>query len=197
MALCGLVNIAPSVMFHSMFRNCHKTEVFDPIVNLITINMMNGFFLCKRSAKMCFHNLSVLMNTFSIITDSFISTCVNPYMVVRWFFMQSSISAESYIVSFAKAFSITISITIIYLANIRSCIIRLNPVKSSIITQSIIMLLTKIFSIMDSVTIFYFAFADFFITRITNFVESSITTKSSVMFSAKPFCKIDFTTTIY
>jgi len=163
MALCGLVNITPSVMFHSMFRKRRKFKVFDSIVKFIAINMMNNFFWMKWSTKIFFHNYSMFMNTFTIMTNSFISTCINPYIVIRRFFVQSPGFVEPIIMFMAKTLGITRVITTIYAANIRTLIIRLYSMKPSIIMQSCIVFLTKTFCIMDFIaTICRTNFCDFF-----------------------------------
>ncbi len=62
------------VMDFTMFRICKKLKVFDFVMQLIKINMMNDFRRKQRTAKMFRHHNSTSFNPFAILQDP----CISP-----------------------------------------------------------------------------------------------------------------------
>ena len=75
MALCGLVNITPSVMFHSMFRKRRKFKVFDSIV-IMSIELVPSSNKGIMVASVTFFELVIIRSVIMIDSFGLTSTAV-------------------------------------------------------------------------------------------------------------------------
>lgn len=158
MALAISMNVTFFVMFCSMFRICHDLKIRNAIVQFIAVDVMDYFIGVKKSANLFFHDKAMHKNSFTIISNCFVTSAINTYRTWRGFdSMQTAIITKSLIVFFTKTLTKSWFVTTLNLArNISHPIWAADQMRSSVFALKHIMVLAKTFCKLRFATAFDF-----------------------------------------
>jgi len=189
------MDIAPPVVFDSMFRNCRNPKILYPIIEFITVNMMNCFFRIKSSSKVFFHYLSVFTDYLSIVMNCYITRMFIRLSIWSNNSMQSSINMKSFIVHITHTLCKTRVFTTLHLTNIRWFSVRtLDSINPSILTKQHIMVLAKTFCELRLIAILNLTSKIFDTIKASTQLKFSPFAKFFIMNCTKTSAKICFVT---